>query len=212
MSHRAGNRLAQGSAPPYPGSRTRPCPGWGSSYTCESARSSSRAMLYRATPTLRSHARPVRACAARSCARNCGRSCRRRRSGPEMDTNVAGPESPTSGFSQPADFACPLVPLWYRLLGPMCPDRPRTWTERASWTLTDSSTPEAGRLGAERSPVQIRPPDDSKPVTEATVKCQRLPRPPVAINSRCRCAARPPFRAIVRPGARTRPRAARKIR
>jgi hypothetical protein len=75
-----------------------------------------------------------------------------------MDTNVAGPESPTSGFSQPADFACPLVPLWYRLLCPMCPDRPRTGTMGTQGTLRDASTLNAVRLGAERSPVQIRPP------------------------------------------------------
>jgi hypothetical protein len=51
-----------------------------------------------------------------------------------------------------------VVPLWYRLLRPMHPDRPRMWTHRTIRTLPDTSTPVACRLGAERSPVQIRPP------------------------------------------------------
>ena len=51
-----------------------------------------------------------------------------------------------------------VAPLWYRLLCPMCPDRPRAGTMGTRGTPTDASTPVAARLGAERSPVQIRPP------------------------------------------------------
>jgi hypothetical protein len=58
----------------------------------------------------------------------------------------------------PARSTTPAVPLWYRLLRPMRPDRPRTRTHRTVWTPTDTSTPAACRLGAERSRVQIAPP------------------------------------------------------
>jgi hypothetical protein len=51
-----------------------------------------------------------------------------------------------------------VVPLWYRLLCPMRPDRPRPGTMGTPGRLADASTPEGARLGAERSPVQIRPP------------------------------------------------------
>ena len=51
-----------------------------------------------------------------------------------------------------------VVPLWYRLLRPMCPDRPQAGTMGTLGTLTDASTPIAVRLGAERSRVQISPP------------------------------------------------------
>jgi hypothetical protein len=33
------------------------------------------------------------------------------------------------------------VPLWYRPIRPMCPDRPEARTHRTIWTLTDTSTP-----------------------------------------------------------------------
>src|SRR5438876_1846808 len=42
-----------------------------------------------------------------------------------------------------------LVPPWYRLLRPMRPDRPEPWAHRTSWTLADTSTRSARRLGAE---------------------------------------------------------------
>ena len=54
--------------------------------------------------------------------------------------------------------AAAVVPLWYRLIRPMCPDRPGPWTRRTIRALTDASTPAACRLGAERSRVQIPPP------------------------------------------------------
>jgi hypothetical protein len=51
-----------------------------------------------------------------------------------------------------------VLPLWYRLLRPTRPDRPQPGTMGTRGTLTDASTHEAGRLGAERSLVQIQSP------------------------------------------------------
>ena len=51
-----------------------------------------------------------------------------------------------------------VVPLWYRMHRPICPDRPRRWTHRKRRTLRDTKTPESARLGAERSLVQIQSP------------------------------------------------------
>jgi hypothetical protein len=57
--------------------------------------------------------------------------------------------------SKPATL---VVPLWYRLLRPICPDRWCRGTMGMLGTLTDGSTPESARLGAERSLVQIQSP------------------------------------------------------
>ena len=51
-----------------------------------------------------------------------------------------------------------VVPLWYRLLRPLRPDCPQPGTLGTRGTLRDTSTLDDARLGAERSPVQIRPP------------------------------------------------------
>jgi hypothetical protein len=51
-----------------------------------------------------------------------------------------------------------VVPLWYRLLRPMCPTCPRLGTAGTAGTLMDASTPHAARLGAERSLVQVQSP------------------------------------------------------
>jgi ketosteroid isomerase-like protein len=50
------------------------------------------------------------------------------------------------------------VPLWYRLLRPMRPGRPRRGRSGRGGRPRDAPTPEAARLGAERSRVQISPP------------------------------------------------------
>ena len=62
-----------------------------------------------------------------------------------------------------------MVPLWYPMHRPICPDRPRSWTHRNRWTLRDTSAPESARLGAERSLVQIQSPRCSKTVRVAAV-------------------------------------------
>ena len=51
-----------------------------------------------------------------------------------------------------------MVPLWYRLVRPICPDRRRPGTMWTLQTLTDASAHESTRLGAERSLVQIQSP------------------------------------------------------
>jgi hypothetical protein len=51
-----------------------------------------------------------------------------------------------------------VVPLWYRLLCPIRPDRRRAGTVGTRGTLRDASTPRAVRLGAERSLVRIQSP------------------------------------------------------
>ena len=70
-----------------------------------------------------------------------------------IDADCLGTGVPTRDSAREA-----VVPLWYRMHRPLRPGRPRTWTYRAIWTLTDTSTLGVARLGAERSPVQIRPP------------------------------------------------------
>jgi hypothetical protein len=53
-----------------------------------------------------------------------------------------------------SELATGVVPLWYRLLRPMGPDSPPTWTVETVGTLRDASIPIAARLGAESSRIR----------------------------------------------------------
>jgi transcriptional regulator with XRE-family HTH domain len=51
------------------------------------------------------------------------------------------------------------VPVWYPPIRPLRSDRPRTRTHRTIWTLTDTSTPTACRLGPKGREFKSRRPD-----------------------------------------------------
>ena len=69
-------------------------------------------------------------------------------------------------FSSPPTCWGIVVPTWYRMHRPICPMRPEPGTHGTHGTRPDAYGRPVLRLGAERSPVQIRPPRSIRPSLE----------------------------------------------
>ena len=62
-----------------------------------------------------------------------------------------------------------MVPLWYRLMRPMCPDRSEAWTQWTIWTILEASTPRVARLGGRKvASSNLAAPTTGKPARKQT--------------------------------------------